>query len=194
MENKTEGSLTLLRLNENRQEELVRLFMQNRAHFQHLISKRLNKMLLTRLDTSDVVQEVYLRAQKKLDDYLASPKIHPIIWLRILCRDIVAETTQHHCRDKRNPSREVFLSDHEEWIKRIVNSSTSVGTTLSKAETIEKVRKAMQTLSDTDREIVEMRHTEKLTFQEIADQLEMKMEATKKRYYRAISELGQILN
>ena len=194
MPSRTVSSPTLLRLNEHGQEELVRLFMNNRTHLQHLIAKRLNKLLLARMDTSDVVQEVYLRAQKKLDEYLAAPTIHPIIWLRILCRDIVAEATQKHCREKRNPSREAFLDDHEEWIEGLAASSTSVGSALSKAETIERIRKAMTRLSETNREIVEMRHTEKLTFQEIANHLEMKMETAKKRYYRAISELGQILN
>ena len=194
MENNFESSPTLLRLNQNGQQELARIFMENRTHLRRLVEQRLNRLFLPRLDASDIVQEVYIRAQKKLFEYLASPAIHPIIWLRVLCRDLIAETTEKHCRDKRNPAREVMVGDDEAWIDDLAASSTSVGTTMSKAETIKKIRDALETVSETNREIVLMRHSEKLTFRNIAERLEIRMETAKKRYYRTIAELGQRLN
>ena len=168
--------------------------MEHRTHLRRVVDQRLNRLIQPRLDASDIVQEVYIRAQRRLAEYLAAPSIHPIIWLRVLCRDLVAETIKKHCRDKRNPSREVMLGDHEDWLVNLAASSTSVGTALSKAETIKKIRSAMETLTETNREILEMRHSEKMKFRDIADRLEMRMETAKKRYYRAIAELRQLLN
>ena len=187
------SSGTLNRLHEHGQDELARLFILHRVQLQRLITSRLNKVLLPRLDASDIVQEVFIRARKRLDDYLASPRIHPIVWLRVLCRDLIAETARKQCRDKRNPAREIPLYDNELLVERFAGSTTSAGTTLAKAELANRVAEAISELRETDREIIEMRHSEGMSFQEIANQLEMKMEAAKKRYYRAINRISDSL-
>ena len=179
-------SASLERLRKDRQEELARLFIGHRPYLRRLIAARLHASLLRRLDASDIVQEVYIRARKSLDDYLAAPTIHPTVWLRILCKQLLAETVRKQFRGKRTPAMETQQLGDSQLLDQIADSWLSAGEALSKAEQIEKVREILGTLPELDREIIEMRHTEAYSFHEIAAQLEIKMETAKKRYYRAI--------
>ena len=182
----SDSSALLERLQDQGQDELTRLFIVHRPYLRHLIASRLHATLLRRLDASDIVQEVYIRASKTLDDYLKSAKIHPVVWLRILCKQLLAETIRKQCRDKRNPALETEYIGDVRILDQLADSWSSAGTAMTKAEQIAQVREVLETLRPTDREIIEMRHAESYSFQEIANQLDIQMETAKKRYYRAL--------
>ena len=185
-------SAILRRLQEHGQEELTRLFMSHRPYLRRLIAARLHASLLRRLDASDIVQEVYMRASKTLSDYLASPTIHPIVWLRILCKQLLAENVRKQCRDKRNPALETQDIGDAIILDELANSWLSAGEALTRAEQIEQVRCIVESMPETDREIIDMRHADGYSFREIADQLEVRMETAKKRYYRAIERFRKL--
>lgn len=176
----------LTRLQANGDEELTRIFMLHRANLRRLVASQIHDRLSRRLDASDIVQDAFIRANERLEDYLVSPTIAPVVWLRILCKQLLAEHTRKQYRDKRNPALEVANDGSDQVIDQIADSWHSAGEALSKRELVQRVRSLLATLSVTDREIIEMRHTEGYSFQEIADQLEIKQEAAKKRYYRAL--------
>ena len=48
-------------------------------------------------------------------------------------------------------------------------------------------------MTETDREILEMKHNEAYSFREIADLLDIKMDAAKKRYYRALDRFRSLM-
>lgn len=185
-------SAVLLNLKEHGQEELTRLFIGNRAYLRRLIASRLRASLLRRLDASDVVQEVYIRSSKMLNEYLKSPTIHPIVWLRILCKQLLAENVRRQFRDKRNPELETQFIGDARVMEELADSCLSAGAVLSRVEQIERVQGIVETLAETDREIIDMRHTDGYSFQEIADQLDVRMETAKKRYYRAIDRFRKL--
>lgn len=182
----------LSRLQANGDAELTRIFMLHRSNLRRLIASQIHDRLNRRLDASDIVQEAFIRANDRLKDYLAAPTIPPVVWLRIMCKQLLAEHTRKHYRDKRNPALEIANVGSEQIVDQVADSWQSAGEVMSKKELVGRVRNLLTTLSITDREIIEMRHTEGYSFQEIADQLEIKQEAAKKRYYRALDRFRKM--
>src|SRR5579871_2987378 len=60
------------------------LLEQHRDRLRRMIAFRLDGRLHGRLDPSDVIQEAFLDAQRRLDDYLQNPTMPFALWLRFL--------------------------------------------------------------------------------------------------------------
>ncbi|MCU0718006.1 MAG: sigma-70 family RNA polymerase sigma factor [Pirellula sp.] len=183
-------------LNGNREDELAALFSRVRPHIRQLIENRLDRRLLARVDASDIVQETFVRANQSLATYLASPKMDPVTWLRLIGKHLVAEVHRHHFRAKRSPDRELncdtdlstdFLTEY------LATSMLSLSSILDRQEMVIKIRCTLEQLTPADREIIEMRHIDELTLQESADILGITLEAAKKRYQRALSRIRSIV-
>jgi RNA polymerase sigma-70 factor (ECF subfamily) len=180
----------------NGPEALAEVFIGVRDHLKSMISARLDKRLQTRVDASDIVQEVYLRAMKGLPTFLESSNVHPVIWLRLIGKHLVAETHRRHFRAKRSPYREAPNVDDSDGlvVNHIADSIVSVHTTIAREELVAKVRHLFTQMSDQDRDVLEMRHTEGLTLLEIANLLGLSLDAAKKRYYRALTRFRSVAN
>lgn len=184
-----EDSQILNRLKADGVEELSHLFSNQRDNLRAMISARLNDKLHSRVDASDIVQETYIRALKSLDQYLASPKVHPVIWLRLLCKNLVIETHRQQFRGIRSPAREIVVNDSRcEFItEQLSDSMPSVLSIISREELAKKVEILIEQMGDNDREILEMRHKDEMTLVQIAETLSIPIETAKKRYQRALA-------
>ncbi len=184
-----DDSEILKRLLANGAGELPKLFDRLRPSLKSMIGVRLDPRLKPRVDESDIVQETYLRAASSLGTYLESPNVHPVVWLRLIAKHLVAETHRRHFRLKRSPLLEVQFSSEssERLVSRIAASLQPVHSKLANEELVQRVREIFVLLRDGDREVLEMRHTEGMSIQEIAELLDSNYEATKKRYYRALA-------
>lgn len=177
-------------------ESLAETFVGVREHLKAMITARLDRRLNKRVDASDIVQEVYLRALQGLPTFLESPTVHPVVWLRLIGKHLVAETHRRHFRAKRSPDREApNVNDENELIvNHIADSIQSVHTMIAREELVAKVRELFTQMSEQDRDVLEMRHTEGLGIAEIAAILEISNDAAKKRYYRALSRFRDVAN
>ena len=187
-----DGSKIIARLRKGGAEELSRQFMQLRPSIRSMIANRLYGKLLSRLDASDVIQETFIRATNSLQNYLNNPRVHPTIWLRTLSKQIMAEMVRVQFRQKRSPEFEQVSLDDEPIAEFLMQSLDSVGSSLQKAELAARVKELLSRISVTDREIIEMRHADAYSFDEIGGQLEITIEAAKKRYYRALDRFRAI--
>ncbi len=57
----------------------------------------------------------------------------------------------------------------------------------------QQLEQALERMDAVDREVLTLKHFEQLTTREIADVLEMNLEAVKKRYVRALDKLQRLL-
>ncbi|HBJ36415.1 MAG TPA: RNA polymerase factor sigma-70 [Planctomycetaceae bacterium] len=173
---------------------LAEMFIDVRDHLKAMISARLDKRLQTRVDASDIVQEVYLRAMQGLPTFLQSPNVHPVVWLRLIGKHLVAETHRRHFRAKRSPDREASNVDNDNdlVVNHIADSIQSVHTAIAREELVVKIRHLFTQMSDQDRDVLEMRHTEGLGLIEIAGVLGISLDAAKKRYYRALARFRDV--
>ena len=187
-----ESSLVLQQLLDGGVAELINLFEGQRPSLRKMLKRSASAKLAGRFDPSDIIQEAFIRAESQLSKYLQSPKIHPNVWIRILCRQLLYEQTRNHLRECRSPLKEVGLAEGEPVVDLIADSTASAGSKLAAKEAKAQLMGQIRALDVLDGEIIQMRHGDCMTFGEIGQILEMKCDTAKKRYYRALAKLREL--
>jgi RNA polymerase sigma-70 factor (ECF subfamily) len=175
------------------------LFARHREQLRRAISWRLDRRLAARVDVSDVLQETYLEAARRLPAYLQSPEMPFHLWLRWLAGEkVLAAHRQHLLADKRAVGREVPplpVDSSAQFVNGLVGQGPTPSRAAAALEAAERLRLALQKLDDLEREIILWRHFEQLTNREIAQLLRIGEAAANKRYIRALDRLrGLLLN
>jgi len=179
-----------------------RLMDRHRLAVRRLIPMRLDKALASRVDASDVVQDVLFEASRRMDDYIKSPAMPFHLWLRQLARDrIIDMHRRHRVAGRRSVDREQQISslgnddrstaDLAALLKD--NELTPAAATVRK-EMEQRFLEALNELNDDDRELIMMRHFEHLGNSEVAEALGLSAPAAGMRYLRAIRRLRQALS
>src|SRR5271165_6152858 len=89
------------------------LWERHRPALRRMIGLRLDQALGRRVDASDVVQEVLLKATQRLGEYLRNPVMPFHLWLRQIARDHVIDAHRRHREaGKRSLDREQSLYAH----------------------------------------------------------------------------------
>ncbi|MCA9175911.1 MAG: sigma-70 family RNA polymerase sigma factor [Planctomycetales bacterium] len=179
-----------------------RLMERHRAAIHRLVQMRLDRKIQRRVDVSDIVQEVLVEANRRMQDYLASGNGMPFhLWLRQITRDrIIDAHRRHRGSEKRSVDRERALAapagmdeSSLELAGQIVDPELTPAARATQRELAKKVEATLAELSDQDAEIIIMRHYEQLTNQEVAAALELSEPAASMRYLRAVRRLRELL-
>ena len=86
------------------------LLEQYRSRLRRMVRLRLDPRLQGRVDTSDVIQEAFLDAARRLPDYVREPKAPFFLWLRFLTGQKLLELRRRHLgAELRDAGREVSL-------------------------------------------------------------------------------------
>jgi len=72
------------RMRGDEQGALGEVFSTNRQRLRRMIQLRLDRRLQGRIDASDVLQDAFIDASRRLKEYAADPAIPPFLWLRLL--------------------------------------------------------------------------------------------------------------
>ena len=177
------------------------LFEQFRPRLKRMIQLRLNQRLQSRVDPSDVLQEAYLDAARRLPAYLANPTAPFFLWLRrITCHKMVDVHRQHLGAQARDANMEISLhrgpllpASSVFLASQLLGRITSPSQGAAKAETRLIVQEALNGMDPLDREVLALRHFEQLSNSEIADELGISQEAASKRYRRALRRIQHVL-
>src|SRR5215470_9540252 len=78
------------------QAALTEVFGRHRDRLRRMVEMRLDRRLQARLDASDVIQDAYLQATTRLDDYLRNRKIPLFLWLRLLVGERLTTLHRQH--------------------------------------------------------------------------------------------------
>jgi RNA polymerase sigma-70 factor (ECF subfamily) len=179
--------------------ELGSLFEQHRDRLRRLVDCRMDPRLRGRIDPSDVLQETFLEATARYPSYLDKQSSMPFfLWLRLLTTQRLALLHRVHLQVK---SRSVTREEHGAWlmpnqeclVDRLIANFTTPGYAAIRAELKAKLHQALATLSDTDRDILALRHFEQLTNGETAQVLGIRDSAASHRYARALMKLKNVL-
>src|SRR5277367_702812 len=73
------------------EEALRTLFAAHRDRLKRMVHLRLSRRLAGRVDDSDVLQEAFVEAARKLPEYAQEPKLPVFLWLRHLTALKLAE-------------------------------------------------------------------------------------------------------
>jgi hypothetical protein len=72
------------------------LFARHRARLRRMVDLRLDGRLQARIDASDVIQEAFVEAVSRLDEYLREPSYPLFLWLRLIVGERLLKLHRHH--------------------------------------------------------------------------------------------------
>ena len=200
-ENGSDDSLLIEEAAAGNQRALNELFERDRVRLKKMVRMRLNSRLQGRVDDSDVLQEAYLDAARRLPEYLEKSDAPFFLWLRlIVSRKLIDVHRQHlgaHARDARLEVRlhrsPMPMASSISMADQLIGHVTSPSQAAIKAERRVALQEALEQLSDKDREILSMRNYEDMSNQETACELGIEESAASKRYLRALERLQKTL-
>lgn len=182
---------------------LAPLFSRNRHRLAMMVRFRLDGRLQGRVSESDVLQEAYIDALKRLRHFRDDPDVPFFIWLRSVTLQRLIQVHRDHLGAKiRDAGREVSLARgggdgvdaSSERMAELMGDITSPSQAVQRGEVIARVREALDALEPTDREILALRHFEEMGNREVAAVLGIQPAAASKRYVRALERLKGALD
>ena len=179
------------------QTALTELFSRYRKRLKQMVRLRLNPRLQGRVDDSDVLQEAYLEAARRLPEYLADRPLPFFLWLRHLTGEKLIDAHRRHLGARmRDAAQEVSLhrgpmpaASSASLAAQLLGRLTSPSQAAVKAETRLRVQEVLNRMDPLDREVLALRHFEQLSNAEVAETLGLNESTASSRYLRALKRL-----
>jgi RNA polymerase sigma-70 factor (ECF subfamily) len=191
----------LCRIRGGDQTALATMFERHRGRLEKMVRLRLDCRLQGRIDSSDVLQEAFLDASRRLAEYAANPVMPLFLWLRFLTSQRLQLLHRQHFGPTRNPVREVSLysgampqADSMSLAQQLLGRLTTPSQGAIRVEMQLRVQDALNAMEPIDREVLALRHFEELSNRETAAVLGLQQAAASNRYVRALGRLKEILS
>jgi RNA polymerase sigma-70 factor (ECF subfamily) len=177
------------------------LMDRHRQQIRNLVQMRLDHKIRQRVDVSDVVQDIFVAAFRRLSTYLDDPRLPFQVWLKQIAKDRMIDTYRKHRRAaNRSIDRETRLGVSPSGGDLLGQQNPGNTCPLTPAaiamqkELSLHVEEAIGQLKDTDSELIIMRHYQAMSNREIADQLNLSEATASVRYVRALAKLKKLLS
>ncbi len=178
--------------------ELNKVFADHRDRLRRMIELRMDKRLAGRVDASDIIQESFIEAAGRYEEFLGQEKkVSVFVWLRFLTVQKLNQIHRRHMNVKaRSVGREVkFQSQDSPEASSIhlaaflADSMTSPSQAVAKKEAQARLLETLEDMSAPDREILALRHFEQLNNAEAAEVLGITQDTCYRRYIRALKRI-----
>ena len=189
----------LARVRAGDQPALADLFARHRDKLRRMVQLRLDHRLAGRVSPSDVLQEAYIDALKRIDHYFEKPDQPFFGWLRLVVGQRLADVHREHLAQKRDVGHEVPIhrggpgADSACLAACLLGGGTSPSHAAARTESFARLEEALDRMDALDREVLALRHFEELNNTDTAEILGIQPAAASKRYVRALARLKQIL-
>ncbi len=176
---------------------LAELFDHYRPRLARMIAIRFDSRLHGKVDAEDILQDAFVEAARRIDDFLRRPAVPLFVWLRQITSQILIDTRRHYVDAK---MRNVNLETGLDWAQsgedgsaffaaQLADSLTTPSQFAVREEMLLELRSTLDSLEPIDREVLVLRHLEELTNDEVAAVLDINRYAASKRYLRALKRL-----
>jgi len=155
---------------------------------QGLVAGTVARMLGSNSDVEDITQQVFIRVWRSAGRYVARAKF--TTWLLKITRNLVFNEMR---RTKRHPHVPVQLDPEAEELPLKDETTETPDATLLQAELQQAIESAIMQLPETQRMALVLRRYEDLSYEEIAEILELSLPAVKSLLFRARTELRERL-
>jgi RNA polymerase sigma-70 factor, ECF subfamily len=190
IEKATQPGIPTLEENSALHSLVLELFVTYRAKLLAMVKRRLDPSLAARIDPEDVLQEAFLEAQEHWRD-LDQPATPPYAWLYAIVLKRLNVAWRRETRQRRDVRREMPWPESSSLSlgMGLLSLDSSPSVAASHKEEQEHLRRIMNQLTDSDKEILTMRHYDDLSFKEAAQVLRITENAATVRYVRALKRL-----
>ncbi len=176
---------------------VAELFAQYRGKLLRTVALRLDTRLLSKVDCDDILQEAFVTAARRIEDYLDRPTVPIFVWLRQITTQVLIDTHRRYLSAKMRDVRQEVTRRRTEGqgssspylVSHLADSLTSPSQCAVRQELLADMRAALEQLGETDREVLILRHLEELSNNEVAAILGIDKYAASKRYLRALTRL-----
>lgn len=181
---------------------LAALCSEQHDRLRRWVDLRLDPRLRGRLSASDVLQEVYLAAQQRLDHFRRRPDLNFSVWVRLIAGQRLIDVHRRHLgAEARDAGRERSLDAERgsptasavNLAARITADMTSPSSAAIRHEEHDLLVNALESMDPLDREVLALRHFDELSNDEVAQLLGIPKGTASKRYVRALGRLRTIL-
>jgi len=178
-----------------RQALLAQLFTVHRNRLRQAIDIRFDRHLRARVDPSDVLQEAFLEASRRLDGYLQAPQLPFYLWLRSLAGQAFLKLRRRHLDAKaRDVRRQVSIdrcgfpsATSQAVAALLIARELTPSDRLLRDERQRLIEDTLEKMEEIDREVLALKHFEQLSNQQIAALLGITEGAVRQRHVRAVS-------
>lgn len=183
------------------EEGFADLFVRSREKLKQMLRYKMDPRLRARTDLSDILQETYIEAFKRLDSFLETPHFSFYIWLRqVTLQRLIDIHRKHLLTGKRDVKNEVASAGHPlgatssyAIADQLVDQFVSPSQLAIREEMLSQVERSLESMEEIDREVLALRHFEELGNTEVAAVLGLSAAAASNRYVRALSRLRKDL-
>ena len=182
------------------QDDLAAAFAEHRQRLRAIAEKRLNPILLKRMDHEDVLSETYVNAAKRLDYFAARDDVPVYYKLRTVLLQTLADVERRNLkaqgRDAYREVQEATTEAGEPGVPAIGDMPADITSPVSRVDRDERhaiLRNALAAMPENDRAILVMRHFDGMGNAECAAALGIDQKAASMRYVRALERLQQKL-
>lgn len=176
---------------------LAEVWMEHRERLLRLIALRMPPVLQRRLSVEDVLQDTYLHCGKRMEFLQAQPEVPIYAKLRKIALQTMTDLERRHLgAGKRDAMKESSPAQDESALDawaRFADTISSPRTHLLRMERQAMARRVLASLSERDREILELRHFEELGNLECAAVLGIEPKAASIRYVRALQRFRTLI-
>jgi RNA polymerase sigma-70 factor (ECF subfamily) len=161
-----------------------------------ITNQQLEAALQAKVGPSDIVQDTMMEATKGFERFHGRTEDELLAWLRrILLNNLANVRRQFLNTGKRQAGREVSLGqgDSAARPRDLPTADSGADKTLIAEEEHQALQLALKQLSETQRQVIQWRNYELLSFEEIGQRLERSAEAARKLWARAVTELQKLL-
>ena len=172
------------------------LLEMHRERLRRMVQYRMQASVAARVDASDIVQETFAEASRKLPEYLRDRPVPFYCWLRRIAWERLVRLHEFHVQTaKRSAAREadgwLKLTDHSSLmlVNRLAEAQLTPSQNMMKAELLRRTRQVLEQLPPRDQEVLTMRYLEQMSPAEIAATLGINVPAVNMRHMRALARV-----
>ncbi len=190
------------KMREGSKDALATIFSKYRERLRRIIQFRIDHRIAARVSDSDILQDTYIAAAKRLPHFSQQTEMSAFLWLRLLVKQQLVDIHRQHLKaEKRDARKEISLQPYQASAQtsmalavQLAGSITAASEVFARAETIARMESSLNEMDATDREVIALRHFEELTNIETACVLNLQPSAASKRYLRAMGRLSQLMS
>ncbi len=179
---------------------LAEIFLEYRERLERIVAFRLDTRIQGRVDPADILQEAYLEIARRYREFIETPTVSFFVWMRQRTLQTMIDIHREHFREKRDANREIRYASQPtsqatslSIARFLMDEVTSPSQAAVDAEESQRLQSALESMQETDREVLALRHFEHLSNLQVAEILGLSPTAASNRYIRAAARLSEII-